>query len=219
MALELFWGSGSPFSWRVLLALEAKRLSYESRLLQFSKGEHKAPEFLALNPRGQVPCLRDGDVVVSESIAILAYLDRKTPEPPLFGRTPAESGRIWQQVIECVLHLDEAVDGFILPIYRGQAAAHDAHLRSLLPRITRELARLEGLATRGDWLATAEPTAADLVPYPMVKSLLRALEKPDGAAYGSDVMPFATHFPALDRWMKRIEALPGYERTYPPHWR
>ena len=41
MALEVFWGSGSPFSWRVLLALEYKRVPYESRLLQFAKKEHK----------------------------------------------------------------------------------------------------------------------------------------------------------------------------------
>jgi glutathione S-transferase len=55
MALEIFWGSGSPFSWRVLLGAEIKGLVYESRLLDFSKGHLKAPEFLQMNPRGRVP--------------------------------------------------------------------------------------------------------------------------------------------------------------------
>ena len=60
MALELYWGSGSPFAWRVMLSLEVKRLSYESKLLEFSKGEHKSAGFLKLNPRGKVPVLKDG---------------------------------------------------------------------------------------------------------------------------------------------------------------
>ena len=95
MTLEIYWGSGSPFAWRVLLAAELKRIPYESKLLEFSKGDLKTPEFLALNPRGKVPVIRDGDFVLAESMAILAYLDRKQPEPPLFGRTAEDAGRIW----------------------------------------------------------------------------------------------------------------------------
>jgi glutathione S-transferase len=57
-ALEIFWGSDSPFSWRVLLGAEIKRLVYESRLLDFSKGHMKAPEFLQMNPRGKIPVRR-----------------------------------------------------------------------------------------------------------------------------------------------------------------
>jgi len=111
MAIEVFWGSGSPYAWRVLLALEYKRLPYVSHLLQFSKQEHKSQEMLALNPRGRVPVLKDGDYVCFESLAILYYLDLKYPEPPLFGRTPEESGTImrviceYQAYIEPHLHL------------------------------------------------------------------------------------------------------------------
>jgi len=46
MALDLYWGSGSPYSWRVQLALEYKRLDYVSHELQFSKQEHKSPQLL-----------------------------------------------------------------------------------------------------------------------------------------------------------------------------
>src|SRR4051812_19147162 len=94
MTLQIYWGSGSPYAWRVLLAAELKRIPYESKLLEFSKGDLKTPEFLALNPRGKVPVIRDGDFVLAESMAIMAYLDRKQPEPPLFGRTAEETGRI-----------------------------------------------------------------------------------------------------------------------------
>ena len=100
MALELYWGSGSPYSWRVQLALEYKRLPYESHLLQFAMQEHKSPQMLRMNPRGRVPVLKDGDYVVFESLACLLYLDRKYPEPPLFGRTPEEAGTIMRVICE-----------------------------------------------------------------------------------------------------------------------
>src|SRR5256885_1622785 len=98
MTLQIYWGSGSPYAWRVLLAAELKRIPYESKLLEFSKGDLKTPAFLALNPRGKVPVIRDGDTVLAESLAIIAYLDRKYPEHPLLGRTPEETGRIWSAI-------------------------------------------------------------------------------------------------------------------------
>ncbi len=100
MTIDVYWGSGSPFSWRVLLALEYKRLSYSNHLLQFSKQEHKSPQMLSLNFRGRVPVLKDGDYVVFESLAVLFYLDRKYPTPPLFGRSPEEAGVIMRVICE-----------------------------------------------------------------------------------------------------------------------
>ncbi|TLY57914.1 MAG: glutathione S-transferase family protein, partial [Gammaproteobacteria bacterium] len=100
MAIDIYWGSGSPYAWRVLLALEYKRLPYLSHLLQFSKQEHKSPQMLALNPRGRVPVLKDGDYVCFESLAILYYLDLKYPQPPIFGRTPEEAGTIMRVICE-----------------------------------------------------------------------------------------------------------------------
>src|SRR5258708_9243557 len=94
MALTLYWGSGSPFAWRVLLALEHKRLAYESHLLHFDKQEHQSPQMLKLNPRGRVPVGKDGDYVVFESLAILYYLDVKYPDAPSFGARPQEARAI-----------------------------------------------------------------------------------------------------------------------------
>ena len=108
MAIELYWGSGSPYSWRVQLALEYKRLDYESHLLQFSKQEHKSPQMLRMNPRGRVPVLKDGDFVVFESLACLLYLDRKYPEPPLFGRTPEEAGTIMRVICEYQAYVESS---------------------------------------------------------------------------------------------------------------
>src|SRR5262249_28758150 len=100
MAIDLYWGSGSPYCWRVLLALEHKRLEYRSHPLKFDQQEHKAPQMLAMNPRGQLPVMRDGDYVVFESVAVLSSLDRKSPDPPIFGGSAEEGGFIMRVICE-----------------------------------------------------------------------------------------------------------------------
>ena len=57
MAITFYAGSGSPYAWRVWLALEHKQLPYDLKMLSFSNREHRAPEYLAINPRGKVPAL------------------------------------------------------------------------------------------------------------------------------------------------------------------
>ena len=120
MALELYWGSGSPFAWRAMLTLEVKSLTYQSTLLEFSKGEHKASRFLKLNRRGKVPVLKDDDFVLNESLAIMAYLDRKYSEPPLFGTSPRETGLIWRAIMETEAYLLGAGDKVIRPVFFGK---------------------------------------------------------------------------------------------------
>src|ERR671922_2261994 len=119
MAIELYWGSGSPFAWRVMLTLEGKGLPYQSKLLGVSKGEHKAATYLKLNPRGKVPTLKDGDFVLYESLAIMSYLDRKYSEPPLFGKTAEETGLIWRALAECESYVVTAGDKVVRPIFFG----------------------------------------------------------------------------------------------------
>ena len=98
--IDVYWASGSPHCWRVLLALELKRLPWRGHLLQTDLQEHKAPQMLAMNPRGRLPVLRDGDYVVFESLAVLYYLDLKYPAPPIFGHSPEEAGVIMRVLNE-----------------------------------------------------------------------------------------------------------------------
>jgi glutathione S-transferase len=219
MAIEIFWASGSGYAWRVLLALEAKGLPYQSRLLEFSKNDQRSPMYLAMNPRGRIPTLRDGDYVVYESIAIMAYLDRKYPAPALFGATPEETGRIWRVISETASYLDAPTEDFILPLYLGQEIEKGDQVRAALPRIHDELGRLEAALGDAPWLATPALSAADIAVFPLVMSLLRAAGKPGAAAFQVDLLPFPDRYPSIARWVQQIEAMPGYDRTYPPHWR
>jgi glutathione S-transferase len=219
MALEVYWASGSPFSWRVLLTLEVKQLPYQSKLLTFSKREHKSPEYLALNPRGRVPTLKDGDFLLYESLAIMAYLDSAYPERPLFGSTPQEIGTIGRLVSENISYLCDPIGKVVGPLFFGSASEKEAEIRAAATTVYAELAQLEAVVAQSPWLAGAAISAADIVVFPWMQSLLRAAAKEAAKPLNLEFLPFDVRYPRLAAWVKRIEAIPGYERTYPPHWK
>jgi glutathione S-transferase len=219
--LTFHWGSGSPWAWRAMLGLELKGLRYASKLLQFSKGEHKSPAMLALNPRGKVPVLVHGETVVSESLAILAYLDRAFPEPPLFGATAAEAGVVWRLVSEHDAYVAPLGTRVIRPLFFGDAAAIAGQaddIRAAADELHGELARVEERLAGGPWLVGTAPSAADAVYFVSVQQLLRAAGKPHAEPLGLGVLPLADRYPRLAAWSERFAALPGVDRTWPPHW-
>jgi glutathione S-transferase len=219
MALELYWGSGSPYSWRVQLALEYKRLSYESHLLQFSMQEHKSPQMLRMNPRGRVPVLRDGDFVVFESLACLLYLDRKYPEPPIFGRTPEEAATIMRVICEYQAYAESHLMRIVYAVFFENMDERVEETTRAMHIVASEARTIEGRLSASDWLVGDRVSAADMVVFPGIMLLLRAMEKREAGELRSRFLPLETTHPAIARWIGRVASLPGYERTYPPHWR
>lgn len=219
MAIELYWGSGSPFAWRVMLTLEVKGLAYESKLLEFSKGEHKTPAYLSLNPRGKVPTLKDSGFVVYESLAIMSYLDRKYPNPPLFGTTAEETGLIWQAISECESYFASAGDKVVRPLFFGQGLDKVDDIQQAAQAIRQELKTLDGRLANRNWLVGQAISAADIAIFPMIQLVLRAAGKDAAQSLNLQWLPLATYYPNLAKWAERIEALPNYQRTYPPHWK
>jgi glutathione S-transferase len=219
MGLEVFWGSGSPYSWRVLLALEHKGLAYDSRLLQFSIQEHKSPQMLRMNPRGRVPVLKDGDYVVFESLACLLYLDRKYPEPALFGRTPEEAGTIMRVICEFQSYAESHLMQIVYAAFVDGLDERAEEVTRAMHVVASEARTIEGRLSASDWLVGGHVSAADFVVFPGIMLLLRAMEKREAGDLRSRFLPLETTHPAIARWIRRVEALPGYDRTYPPHWR
>lgn len=219
MAIELYWGSGSPFAWRVMLMLELKGLPYESKLLEFSKGEHKTPEYLRLNPRGKVPALKDGDFVLYESLAIMAYVDRKYPNPPLFGTTPEETGLIWRALAECESYMVSAGDKVVRPVFFGKGLDKVDEIRQAAQTLRRELKTIDERLRTASWLVGGAISAADIGVFPLIQLLLRAASKDAAQPLNLGLLPLEKSFPNIARWVQRIEAVPNYQRTYPPHWR
>lgn len=219
MAIEVYWGSGSPYAWRVLLALEHKGLAYTAHLLQFSKQEHKSPHILQLNPRGRVPVLRDGEYVCFESLAILYYLDLKYPVPPIFGANPEEAGTIMRVICEYQAYIEPHLRTITRAVFSGDTDLNSDAITQAMHAVASEARTIEGRLSRSHWVVGEQFSAVDMVIFPGIQLLRRALERPAARELASRFMPVEINYPALGRWLKRIETLPGYERTYPPHWR
>jgi glutathione S-transferase len=219
MAIEIYWGSGSPYSWRVLLALEYKRLAYESHLLQFSKQEHKSPRMLRMNPRGRVPVLKDGDYVVFESLACLLYLDRKYPEYPLFGTSAEEAGTIMRVICEYQAYAEHYVTQIVSAVFLDQLDQQAEEITKAMHIVGGEARTIEARLSTSDWLIGEQLSAADLTVFPGIMLLRRAMEKREAGELRSRFLPMESTYPAIARWIQRMEQVPGYERSYPPHWR
>jgi glutathione S-transferase len=209
----IYHGAGSPFSWRVLLALEHKQLPYELIALSFDRREMHTPEFARINPREKVPALRDGELTLYESAAILEYLDDRHPEAPrLFPIAIAARAIVRRLVCEIDAYVGRHVSTLGKYVFRAAAEARTQPIvDEAADALREELGRFEA-ALAADHLA-GDLGAADLSLYPLFAILARfELRRPDlrlSAAMG----------PRVARWMKRIEALPYFGRTYPAHWR
>lgn len=98
----------SSASYRVRIALNLKGLSYEYALVHLNRngGEHNTPEFRKLNPQGLIPVLEDGQHRLTQSLAIIEYLNELHPKPPLLPATPAERARVraLAQIVASEIH-------------------------------------------------------------------------------------------------------------------
>ena len=85
--------------------------------------------------------------------------------------------------------------------------------------VASEARTIEGRLSKGDWIVGDAYSAADMVIFPAIQVLLRALRKPGAGVLASRFLPVEVNYPSLGRWLDRVAALPGFDRTWPPHWR
>jgi glutathione S-transferase len=215
MPLDFYHGHGSPYSWRVWLALEYKKIAYQLHVLSFASQDTRKPEFVAINPRHVVPTIVDGGYAVWESIVILEYLDERFPEgPKLYPGDAKERARIRRLIREAEQHIDlEGIDPITTEFFGKDGAAPElANVEKGKQKIAEELALFEK-ELRGDYFAGNAITALDLVVYPMVGYVNRiTVRQPETKL--TDTIPAK-----LAAWAKRIEALPYFDKTFPPHWK
>ncbi len=128
--MKLYSGPLSLFTAKVRIGLDEKNLPYELISVPFNRAggySPKLPEMLAINPKGQVPVLVDGDVSVYDSTLILEYLEERYPQPPLFPRDIA--GRVRCRQLEAAS--DEILFPWVLELihevfYKPDPATRDA---------------------------------------------------------------------------------------------
>ena len=212
MALTFYAGSGSPYAWKVWLALEHKGIPYELKMLSFDKGDTKTPEFLAINPRAKVPAIVEDGVAVSESSVIVEYLEDRYPWKPLLPKDAAGRATARRIAAEADNYLSETVEElFNLTLYAKKPAAVN-EISAAQEHALSEIAKLEK-ALSADYLI-GEISIADFTAYPHVRLLQRVDERAPGKGIARNLLP-----PKVAAWVRRIEALPYYSKTIPPHWK
>lgn len=212
MALTFYYGSGSPYAWKVWLALEHKGIPYEFRLLSFDADDTKKPQFLALNPRGRVPTIVDDGYALWESSAIVEYLEERHPEKSLLpgdAKMRAAARRIAGEADAYLAPVSLPL--FELTLFRkGEADA--AKIAEAQRKVLEELTLYENQA-KGPYLL-GPLSLADFALFPHVRLLKRIDDRQPGNGIADSRLP-----PKLAAWKKRIEALPYYAKTTPPHWK
>jgi glutathione S-transferase len=199
----------------VWLALEFKRVPYNLKVLSFQANDTKKPEFVALNSRHTVPTIVDDGYSLWESLAILEYLeDRFTSGPKLYPGDAKNRGRIRRLIREMEEYLGrEGIDAITTELFfKGDEAADMDKVAKGRERLKEELEYF-AKELRTQFLAGDAPTAADFVFYPYLGYVWRInFRKPETKL--EEIVPA----PIAD-YRKRIEALPYFDQTFPPHWR
>jgi len=198
----------SSAAYRVRIALNLKGLAPEREFVHLRKGVQRGEDYLAVNPQGLVPALvTDDGKVLTQSLAIVEYLDETVPSPPFLPRSPAERARVRSlaQAIACDIHpIDNLrVLRYLLHTVGVEEAQKDAWykywidvgLEALEIAVSRDPAT--GRFCHGD-----APTLADICLVPQLANARRVK---------MDLSPY----PTLTRIEAACQALPAFAAAEP----
>jgi maleylpyruvate isomerase len=167
----------SSAAYRVRIALNLKGLEAERRFIHLRKGEQRSGAFLQVNPQGLLPALVSGDEVLTQSLAIIEYLDEVHPSPPLLPAKPAD--RAWVRAVALAIACDiHPLNNLRVLKYLGSELGIDEPRRDEWYRhwVREGFTAIEAqLAARADgrFCLGDTPTVADICLVPQVANALR----------------------------------------------
>lgn len=187
---------------RVIIYLAEKGIDVPRYELDYANGEHRSLDYLGINPSGRAPTLvTDGGLAITDSAAIVEYLEELHPERPMIGKDPSSRARVRalerlgsDLVARGQLWLWNRTEAF--PVKEpapSQGTADRTHRY-----VTELLDVLETELGGNDFLAGNEPTIADCTAFPMFQT---ARERFD--------LPFGNGHPRLDAWYGRFRSRPS----------
>jgi glutathione S-transferase len=191
--MKLYWAPRTR-SFSALWLMEETGQPYERMLTDLSKGEHKSREYLAINPMGKVPALRDGEATLAEAAAICAYVAERYPQarlaPPIGDPLRAKylywlffsPGCIEPAMVQLATKIE------MNPTAAGWGDAQ------------RVFDVLDAALSKGPWLLGDAFSAADI----MVGS---------GLNFAVRLFKMAPSRPSFDRYLDRCAARPAFQRA------
>jgi glutathione S-transferase len=204
--MKLYSGPLSLFARKIEIALGEKGVAFEREMVPFSQERGyspKHPAVLAVNPKGQVPVLADGNLVLFDSTVIFEYLEDAYPEPPLYPKGAAERARcrllelnadeILLPEVRKLMHRSVPPDPALQEQREAEARRGEAALLQLYGKLQAELGGR-------DYLCGAL-SVADIASFMAVLFTLRL----KGPQLGD--------FPELAAWYARLGARPVFARV------
>ena len=165
----------SSASYRVRIALNLKGLTAEHLAHHLRKGQQRDPAYLALNPQGLVPTLQDAETILTQSLAIIEWLDETYPEPPLLPQDALRRAKVraFALAIACDVH---PVQNLKVLARLRQLGIAEEQVTEWAAWVNREgLAACETLIAgeAGPFCFGEEPTMADLCLVPQLANARR----------------------------------------------
>jgi maleylacetoacetate isomerase len=207
--MKLYTFFRSSASYRVRIALNLKGLEYEQAAIHLRRGggEQLSPGYKAINPQALVPALQDNGKILTQSLAIIEYLDETYPHPPLLPSDPAERAlvRSMAMIIACEIHPIQNLR--VLNYVKKEYNQTDEQVSRWAQHwIDLGLAALEqtivAQATRGKFCHRDTPTLADICLVPQLGNARR---------YGCEL----SNYPAISEIEKNCMTIPAFANAAP----
>lgn len=192
--MKLYHYALSGHAHRAALFLSVAGVDHELIEVDLPAGEHKQPEFLALNSFGEVPVLDDDGVVIADSLAILVYIARKVGPSHWLPTDPVEEAGVqrWLSVAAGKIAYG-ACAARLITVFGAPFNAEE-----VIGRAYATLAVMEQTLAEQHWLVNAEqPTIADIALYSYI----------DRAPEGNVDL---SSYPRVRSWLRQVESLPGF---------
>jgi maleylacetoacetate isomerase/maleylpyruvate isomerase len=206
--LKLYTYFRSSAAFRVRIALNLKSLAYQPVFIHLAKGEHRQPAYAAINPQALVPTLElDDGTRLTQSLAIIEYLDTLKPQPALLPAPPLERARVraLALLIACEIHpLNNlrVLQHLKRALGQGEEQIKAWYQHWIADGLAKFEAELKAGRPRGAFCHGDAPGLADCCLVPQVFNARR---------YDCDLSPYPETMRAFDACMK----LEAFDRAQP----
>ncbi|GAA4725509.1 maleylacetoacetate isomerase [Sphingomonas lutea] len=161
----------SSAAYRVRIALNLKGVDYESRSVNLAEGAQKSDDYRAINPQGFVPMLEIEGLRLTQSLAIVVYLDQTIPDPPLMPRDPADGAHVRAMAMTIACDIHPLNNLRVLKYLKGELGQPQETVDAWYAHwISEGLPALEAMAAphAGDFLFGDQPSLADVCLVPQL---------------------------------------------------
>jgi maleylacetoacetate isomerase len=205
--MKLYTLFRSSAAYRVRIALNVKGIAFEAIPTSLVENEHRKPEYLALNPQGLIPALDIDGTVLSQSLAIIEYLDETYPSPPLLPADPIARARVRAMALAVACDIHPLNNLRVLNYLKNELRHDEATVEGWYRHwITEGFRGLEILArehsTAQRYMFGDSISLADICLVPQVFNARR---------FSTDLTPF----PTLVAIAAHLESLPAFAAARP----